>query len=348
MPVDPDTGALVQYTDEEIEAWDVRTRGIREGSHPMEVFGPDGATCERSWFVRWSDRHSFKDWLVGKVKTYTSGSGDELLSRLMPQTHPDFPNWICTKITSITGHQFLDDDADGMPVYTYAEVKALYEMADVLLLPDTETASETARYTTFPGGPGDEIESTTDYLSMPGGVLNFLTSTGELTPPFTPPHMTPIPMGFGFPVIKETFSVTWKRVPYAAFIPTSNLYKRVYGDPANGVRPYLGAFNTTTLFDRKIGTCQLINCVPRLLPDPDGEDWMWNIQYKFSHCPEGQLAFYFFDTRRNPDGSPVTPSLSGWYQVGRGPQWYAAENVPDGSSLFVGRDLQAGLWSLDP
>lgn len=348
MPLNPD-GSLLQYTEGQIAEWDIRTRGVRDGTHPRETFGPDGATCERSWFVRWEHRHSFKDWLVGKVVRYTeSGSGDLLLSRLMPQTHPDFPSWICTKVTDITGHQLIGDDADDMPEYTDAEVRALYEMASFLLLEDTEVASETARYVTSAGGPGNEIQTTTDYLSMPGGVLNFLVEGGELVPPFTPPHMTPINYGFGFPVVKETFSVTWRRVPYVAFIPGSNLYTRIYGDPSTGTRPYLGAYNSTTLFDRKIGTCQLVGVEPRLLPDPDGLGWAWDIKYSFSHSPEGQLAFYFFDTRRNPDGSPVTPSLSGWYQVGRGPQWYAPENVPDGTSLFVKRDLEAKLFDLNP
>lgn len=347
MPVDTD-GSLVQYTDEEIAEWDIRTRGVRDGSHPRETFGPDGATCERSWFVRWEHRHAFKDWLVGKVVVYTdSGSGDQLLSRLMPQTHPDFPSWICTKVVDITGHQILADDADGMPTYTDAEVRALYEMAPFLLLEDTDPTNELARYTTYAGGPGNEIQVATDYLSMPGGTLNFLVEGGELTPPFTAPHMTPIPYGWGFPVVKETWSMTWKRVPYTAFTPGSALWTRVYGDPSTGTRPYLGAYNKTEFQDRKPGTTQLIGVEPRLLPDPDGEGWAWDLKYTFNSAPEGQLAFYFFDTRRDATGAPVTPSLSGWYQVGRGPQWYAPEDVPDGTSLFVPRDLNM-LWDLNP
>jgi len=345
MPVGPD-GFLIPYTDVQVASWGLESFEVRNGSHPTEVFGIDGATSERTYFCEWNTRYDTIAWLVGEVALYVDGGGDTKVSRIVPQAHPDplFQSlWFCTKILSITGHVIIEDSPSTLPdpQYQRAEVKCLFEPVTYKVRGDLGLTSELQRYTIEPGFPFNDINTATEYVTMPGGILNYLTPTGELTPPYTKPHMTPIPYGIGFPMVREKFSYTWERVPYGGFEPSSNLRQRVQGTAS--ARPYLGSVNKTTFGNYQAGTLQLQGCEPRLMLDPTGKFYVWRIKYVMEYAPDGMHNLYFFDSRRNPDGSPITPGLSGWYQVGRGPAYQTPGTIVDNTTLFPEREF-ADLW----
>lgn len=349
MPVDPGTGQLIAYTDDQVAAWNLESRDIRDGAHPTEVFSPEGATSERSYFCDWEDRYDVIKWLVGEAAIW-SDAGDDTVTRIPPQTHPDAEfadKWFCTKVVSITGHK-PTGDAGGpawslpSPEYERAEIKCLFEYVSYAAdKADDEVTTEQDRYTIAPGHPFNDIATSAEYVTMPGGSLNFLES-GGVGPPYTAPHMTTIPYGIGFPMMREKFSFTWERVPFTGFQPSSTLRQRVQGTAAN--RTYIGSVNKTTFGNYPAGTLQLQGCEPRLMLDPTGTGWVWRIKYIFEYAPDGMHNLYFFDSRRDPTtNAPLTPSLSGWYQAGRGPTYQAPGAIADDTTLFHEREF-ADLW----
>ena len=55
MPFNTD-GTLRAYTTAELDSYDFRARGVRDGTHPSEDYAPDGSGCTRKWSCNWSDR----------------------------------------------------------------------------------------------------------------------------------------------------------------------------------------------------------------------------------------------------------------------------------------------------
>lgn len=338
MPIGPD-GDLVPYTPEEIEAWELGTRGIDEGTNPEEFYSPDGSGCTRPWFCVWDKRFEVINHLVGDV-TIWDDSGTNKVSRLMPQTHPDHPTWACVEVRVVRGHKFVEDDDDAgpgnlIPTYTHAELEAKYRQVPYKLLPDSGLiASEIERYVTEPGYPGADVTTGAQYTTMPGGIMKFKTDDGS------PPHNVPVPHPIGYTDCEGKFSVIWRRVPKNGFDPDSPLFKRVFGDPTTGSRPWIGSTNVAVLFGRDIGTCLLEGCEPKLLPDPTGVGYSWDIKFDWFYKPQTHYKLRFWGTK------PSDPD-NGLYQVAKPDAPYTAvEDLGDDDSLFPLRDHADGLFKV--
>jgi len=343
MPVQED-GTLRAYNDTELDDMDLRQRGARDGSHPTERYAPDGSGCTRKWFAKWESRLDAVKHLMGQAETYVSGA-DTLITRLLPQTHPEQTKWICTK-AEVTGFAFLKefDETAGrgnrMPKYKYAEITAQYEQASFDLKTDLQIdyTDEILRYVTKPGYPETPPQPQTEYLTFPGGVQRFLVDGGG------GPHGIKIPYNTGMPLVGERLQAVWRRVPAEEIFNGSGVwFTRIYGDPLAGTLPWEGSLNSTTLFGRKPLTMLLESVEPNRRPDPTAASgYSADIRFTWIFKPQTHVRLFFFDTKETPT---IT---NGWYVYGKGPAysdpttWTTAD-----SGQFYCRDHAAGLFSLN-
>ncbi|WP_439626016.1 hypothetical protein [Gemmata sp.] len=343
MPTNPD-GTLRPYNPEEIAGWHLGTRGIDDGNNPEEFYSPDGSGCTRLWLCDWNDRFDVIKHLVGEVLVWEdTGGGDPVkrLSRTRPQTHPTFTNWWCVK-ARITGHKFIEDDVTAgegnrSPRWDAAEITAQYEMVPFRWQDDAYTyASENGereRYVTNPGHVQAEVTADAQYTTMPGGIMKYKTTDGS------PPHNVPVPYPIGYTDCEGKFAAIWRRVPEDQFQPNSPLYKRVYGDPDTGTRPWIGSTNQTPIFGRGIGTCLLIGCEPKLLPDPTGFGYSWDLKWVWFYKPQTHYKLRYWATSGAIE--------NGYYEIAKPAAPYTAiEDLGDDDSLFHLRDHGDGLFKV--
>ncbi|VTT98942.1 unnamed protein product [Gemmataceae bacterium] len=336
MPTNPD-GTLRPYNTGEIEAWHLGTRGIRTGENPRETYSPNGNGCVRLWLCDWPDRFAVITHLVGQVATWDD-SGTTKLTRLLPQAHPTFAQWICVRAV-IKGHKFIeDDDTEGagnlIPTWDAAEIEAQYEQVPFRLLADEDAVdNETLRYTTKPGHVGAEVTSSSQYTTYPGGCLQYKTSDGS------PPHNKPIQTNVGFVECDGKFSAIWHRIPENKYEPGQPLFDRLHGDPVAGVRPWIGTANETPLFGRPAATCLLEGVEPVLKPDPIGSGYSWDLKYTWIYKPQTHYRLMFFDPTGAVDpGYVVVMKASALYND--------PDNMADTDSFFPLRDHATGLWQI--
>ncbi|WP_439627478.1 hypothetical protein [Gemmata sp.] len=339
MPVNPD-GTLRPYDADEIAAWHLGTRGIDDGNNPEEFYSPDGNGCTRRWLCDWNDRFDVIKHLVGQtVKWLDTSGGDPVakLSRLKPQTHPTYDQWWCSK-ANVTGHKFIEDDVSAgegnrSPRWDAAEITAQYEQVPMRFVPDDELDSEIQRYVTEPGHIQAEVTTAAQYTTMPGGIMKFKTSDGS------PPHNTPVPYNIGYTDCEGKFSAIWRRIPEDQFKPDSPLFKRVYGDPDVGTRPWIGSTNSTVLFGRGIGTCLLEGVEPKLQPDPIGSGYSWDLKWVWFYKPQTHYKLRYWATSGAIE--------NGYYEVAKPDAPYTAiEDLGDDDSLFHLRDHTDGLFKV--
>lgn len=347
-------GSLRQLNAGEIAALQLKRRGIRsEHDHWMGQFGPDGNSCTRRYSCAWDQRFQALLHFVGASKLYTD-AGDLKLSRMRPQTDPDNPTWIATKV-EISPWRFrenldLDDVAHPedpleveaenpgyqagthTPIFDRAELKVTFELSPWDVASDLEVIDETQRYVTWPGYPGTDISTQADYIGLPGGstALQYTTATGAGLP-----AGKPIPFPTGFVEGKSTFKIIWRRVPFDAWGPSATLTQRVLGTAAD--RGMIGSINKTSFRGYAPLTLQLLGVEQRLLPDPTGLGYSWDIGYVLSNKPTpfGHVGIYFFDPSAGA-------SASGYYQV-QTPAGTTTTKAPssigDKDSLFIVREF---------
>lgn len=331
-------GSLRAFTLAEYDAMRIERRGVEgAGDHVVYSLGPDGSGCPRKFFCDWDQRFNAAIYFAGASKTYTDGGGDFKISRLMPSRDPDFPNWICTKVR-ISPFRFMGeiedpgDDSEPLPKFDRAELECTFEMVPFELAADADTVAETDRYVTWPGFPGAEITTETTYIGLTGNALVYATSDGTTA---TGPAGTPIQFGAGFTEGSSNFRVVWRRVPADAWGPSTVLGQRVLGTVAG--RGYVGAVNKTTFHGYAAHSLQLRGVEARLLPDPTGLGYAWDIAYVMSEkpTPYGHLGIYFHDVK-------TVGNQSGYYQILRpsaGTTIKAPGTIGDTDSLFIEREF---------
>ena len=343
-------GSLRDFTVDEIVAMDIRRRGMRDGSHARYDFGPDGVTCRRKFSCLWSQRWQALIYFVGASKLYTpSSTGALSLSRLQPLFDYDFSNaWACTKCNYEPYHFMrtvdsfsLSQHSQPLPIYERADFDAVFEAIPYNTLHDGAFTTELERYVIYPGYPGCEITTETNYIGLPQGGLQYTTTSGAGVP-----AGTPVPYPIGFPESYSAFRMIWLRVPIAVWSPTSALQQRVLG---NGTTPgYLGAVNLTAFQDYAPLTLQLRGVEVRGRPDPMGLGYSADITYIFSQkpVPYGHLGFYYRDIPNIPTGNPGT--ASGYYLTlgpAAGKTTLPPASIGDYQGLFPVREF-ANLFSV--
>jgi hypothetical protein len=336
LPLDPVTGQLVPYTADQIAAMGIRRRGV-DGTadpHVRYNFSPNGTGCTRRFSCLWSQRFDALFYFVGAAALYGT---PRKLSRLVPQRDPDYPNWICTGC-DIDPFQFdgtVDAPADGsepLAGFKRADLVCTYEMVAFAVEDDANTSTEQDRYVTPPGAPGAEVSAEASYVGLPGGVLWYATSDGTVA---TGPAGTSIPFPVGFAEGKARFAAIWNRVPRALWGAGQPLFAELIGTETT--RGYIGSLNSDAFMGYPALSLQLVGIEQRLLPDPTGLDFAWQLKYTFDHAvkPWGHLGIYYHD--------PATAGAkSGYYQVLRpaaGKTQIAAASIGDNDSLLPVRSF---------
>lgn len=270
--------AIESPTQDEIDTWELKEAGVKSGSSPSESFEVDESSADRVFFCRWDKRKDVFKWFLGYGRVYTS-SGDNVLSRLMPQRHPSFPDLIAVKIRNVEGHRWKGNayhlpDADvpegedpetyyyftdlQINVYDRCRFTVVYEHAPHPLAIDEDTTSELQRYVWIEGA-----EPGADYLNFPGAAFKFWRESGTAAP-----NGQSIPYNAGRVVPLEVFRVVWDRLPETnAFAPGTPLFQRIYGV---GELPYLRTVNQTAWFGRPPGTCLFSAIRPTYQKSPTG------------------------------------------------------------------------------
>lgn len=331
-------GSLRAFTPEEVDALEIETRGVRDGSHPTHVRGVNSSTIRQAYFC---DFDMFEDavayWLGGAV-TWIDSTFTRRLSRIMPQRFPGLPNFAFTKIESATGHKFIEDDDDGVPRYEKMEVVLTAEHLPFDLAEDEDTGSETFRY--WQRLPS---QNSADYLTMPGGVQHYLRPDG-VGAGNPRPHKIPIPYSIGFTTPKSIIRRKWNRVPATAYYPGSGLFKRIWGDPVTGARPWVGAVNSNVFENYERWTLLFLGAEEEYDRDQLGDRFCWNLTYSWLYDPNGHLNKYYFET----DPAVMAGNYNGWYFTGKGDLWYNQNDIvplPDDYSLHPERNMY-GLVSV--
>ncbi len=139
--------------------------------------------------------------------SYTRGFGN-MIARVLPARHPQWPGWFCTRITRCEGVRFIGKVNDGMGPragHTMKRLTALFEPLPYSLVDDSTLFklgfNESARYV-------ERTESTRlETITRQVGEFNWGTDVGCPTPgdPFA---------GFAALLLKKrNVILTWHRVP---------------------------------------------------------------------------------------------------------------------------------------
>lgn len=354
--------SLRPFTETELAAIDLKRRGIRaDHGHWNATYSPNGSSCTRMFSCAWDQRFNALIHLVGACKTYVDGEQTKI-SRLLPQTDTVHENWYCTGAT-ISPWRFMqnivavepEDDVPSpeeieasnpgyvrgmhMPVFGRAEIRATFELNPFALLSDEDTEHEYDRYTTYPGHIGCEISTDPGYVQIPAGsnALHYTNNDGT-----TRPAGVPIPFATGFTEVQSRTSFLWRRAPFEVYQENTRIWQLVNGNgPANP--PYVGAINKTAFQGYDALALLLVGVEPRLLPDPTGMGYSWDIKFNCLHRPTpwGHLGYIY-----NPGTSPGS-GTQGYYQVLRGAAGNttkAITDLTDTDTLYPLREFR-DLWN---
>lgn len=357
LPTDDD-GKLVAFDEAAVAALGLMRRGVKaEHDHVRYTFSPQGSGCTRRFKCHWDQRFNAAIYLAGACASYIdSGSGVRKLSRLMPQRDPDYPEWACTKV-EVMPWRFLSnldltgvadpEDADqidavnpgykkGMhvPVFDRAELVATFEQCPWSFQDDDELSpslGEQGRYVTWPGYPGADVSAEANYIGLPGSTLWYATADGTVA---TGPAGTPIPFPVGFVEMTGKVSAVWRRVPLNVWGAATALFNRLIGTETT--RGYIGSLNKTEFRGYPPLSLQLIGIEQRLLPDPTGIGYSWDLRYFWAHAvkPFGHTGLYFHDVK-------TSGSQSGYYQALRpaaGRTRIDAASLGDNDAMFHVRE----------
>src|SRR5262249_3743175 len=123
----PQLAPLTPYAAEEIAAFGLASRGVKDGSHPTESrelgveIGSEHGCCS------WRSREDVMRVFRGDVVVWDDG-GTLKVSRLLPQRLTDRPEMAAVSVKRLTGHRFLGTvDDRGSPIYERAEIEFQFE-----------------------------------------------------------------------------------------------------------------------------------------------------------------------------------------------------------------------------
>lgn len=351
MPIDPNTGICIPFTPAQIEAMNIRTFKVRDQSHPTERREVGSSTAQRVFLVDWEQRYNFMELVLGNANAYLDADDNLQLSRLLPDptwgVWPGYPKIIATKILDSRGFgKNLGEDADNLPLYPSAQVTVGYELVPWCLLDDEHTMSESQRYVIQPQSGDSEA----DYVTLPGGVLQYIVQGGTAPPALPIPHLKKIQFNLGkvFPTQSRTW--TWVRLPPNAYFPGSPLHTRLwYGSPTDNPPysvPFIGTINSEAVFKYNVGTMLLEKVSEKINRDVLGQGDSTDLYFQWSFRPTGWNWMPFYDPTTNADGTPTNPKANGIYFIGKSNTVYTADVLPDDYSLYNARPHMTGCFEL--
>jgi hypothetical protein len=331
MPLNGD-GSLRPYNAAEISAFNLRWRGVRDGSTPTLSFEVNANRAEATCLVAWGQWQSFVVYAVGTSVVWDD-AGTDRLSRLLPLRFPGRPGLVCTKVTRITGSKFLGTvDADGLPEYKDAEISLLFETPGYRVVEDDDVVGgEYERFVEV--GPA---ATTVETISTYGGSLKFRRDPA-LPDPAALPNDIPVPFNtVNKMVMEETFGVTWWRVPEDLVAEGSAWQQRLYGTGDQDSVGLVGCTNTEEIFGKPVGTVLLTGARRIRDKSPVGDGtFEYRVEFEFKHRPSGWNWLWF--------ASPLFPDVNNFYMVSSTGGFATADAVNDGASLYNARDLTAAF-----
>jgi len=333
LPLNED-GSFRPFTPEEVAAFGAKWRGVRDGSTPTMSFEVNANRAEATCFVNWGSWPDAVLYFVGASRVYDDfgGIGTTRISRLLPYRFPGREGLVCTKVTRLTGFDYLGTvDENGFPLYRYAEIGLLFEAVPYLIAADGDITSELQRYVEI--GPS---ETSVETIQTYGGNFKFARDPAA-DDPAALPNGIPIPTNtVNKMVATDSFEVTWHRVPEDAVSESSSWFNRLQGDGTQEGGGLIGKINSEEIFGRKVGTVLLTGArrVRDKSPTGDGS-FEYRVIFTFKGRPSGWNWLYF--------ASPQFPSVNNFYMISSSGTFNSADTVPDGDSLYNADDLAAAF-----
>jgi len=338
-------GSIRPFSQAEIDAMAILSRGVKDGSHPTHSRQIGSTTVRRTFFCAGPYLESFIAYMLGGATTYTDPTENPSvmrISRLLPQAYPGKPQVVATQIVSARGARAQGIDGAGtppLPLYPAWEVEVLYEMVPFDLRTDAQIISqdlvEGSRYV-------QQLPSTVEskYLNLPGGSCIYRVSGGGA------PNGKPVPYSIGIIEPTQIIKYRWNRVPYTAYLPGTPLYKRIYGDPESNELPFIGTINKTKFLGRPPGSMKLLGVEEDLVFDQlagyandPNKGLVWNLTYDFEYTARtlGWNSLYYMETTASGNAA------AGYYNTVRVanppvPYYPPGEN-PDGVSYWNCREF---------
>jgi hypothetical protein len=324
-------GSIRPYTEAEIDAIEIETLGIRDGSSPTHSRRVDASTSQYQYLINPDYLDRFVAYMLGAVVQYLPNVGSYKLSRLLPQRVPDKPKFAFTELNSATGHQFYTDQPRGetvpiTPGYTKLKCTVTAQMLPFDLYDDADITDESDRYVqTLPS------QNEVSYLNLPGGIMRYKTVSGGAGKP----NNVRIPYNIGFPVPTSTISRKWIRIPFESWGPGTILFNRVFGDVYEGELPFCGSVNKYEFLGYPPGYLLYLGVEEELQMDPLGEALAWNLTHKWQAAHLAPHNWKYFFSSVDSDAS-----AQGWYFVAKddASSYYPPGSVPDNTSLFNEKD----------
>lgn len=308
--------------------------GVRDGSSPRESFAPDNSTVTAEFHVNWSERLNAVVYFLGYAQLATSSSPTAVtrLERLTPMPHPDVPgSMFATTCPDSPHHKWAGkrSSLDGAARNTFemTKLRVGYEHVPFVVAEDSEvTATQEWRRFVYPKAVEPKVEP----LNLPTGAFEYATEDGAA------PDGLAIPYGKTINLQLTRFTLCWASLPAAMYsFGTDPIawQKRVWGWPAEDIKPLIGRVNSHDWLAWPAGTLLLENVVPIVRRHPTiGRAWDFDVI--LVHNPVGWLNAYYLD-RTSTSGA----SRSGWYQAVSAPnQYFDVPDMPDDRGLYnVGR-----------
>lgn len=329
--------------------------GVRDGSTTSEEFSPNMSAGTRKVFVKWSERFNAVIRYVGysQIRRVTNAdpefAGDpgtlgqpKTLERLTPLEHSQVSGLYCKSVKSVGQHKIIGkaiavSDASIVAQFAESHIVLEYERPPYAIQEDAAIFNEVAgnelqRYCSF-----TEWRPSTEYLSLPAGMLKYVTADGSLPGGAS---ASPIPFNTGVVLPQSEMRITWHKLPYDINNPLTPEFwsKRVFGDPEGETfgkrRGAQGTINSSTFLGRRKGTVLFANVQPVLKISPLLQ-LEWDLVFTFIHNPRGWNWVPYANTTSSGGG----PALK-WYFVARDQSVPpdAEETSPDGHSLYDYRD----------
>lgn len=330
-------GSIRAFTTSEIDAIEIETLGIEDGSSPTHTRRVNESTSRYEFLIKADMMERFLAYYLGAAKRYTpDGGGADKISRLLPQTVPGKPQFAFVALENATGHKFeVDEPRDDTaretiePTYERRRCTLIAQHVPFAMRADNAGAESLRYVQTLPS------QGQTDYLNLPGGVMKYYKSGGG------GPTNKSIPYSIGFPEPKSIVKRKWIRVPYNCWGPGTELYARVYGNQEEGTAPYVGSINSVVMFpdaDSGIGInpgyLMFLGVEEEIQLDPlgDGLAWDLTLTWQQTHLAPHTWKYYY-------STAAADAANNGWYFTAKAnATYYPTATLPDNTALHNARD----------
>lgn len=336
-PVPPlnEDGSLRPYTAEEVALMNIRWRGVRDGSTPTLSFGISDNRATATCLIDPAEFNSAIYYFVGTAVVVTDETEAEppWISRLLPFKLPGREGLVCTKIPKASGIKFERKQVGVNWVeYKYVELELLFETPKYEMFEDEDLGNEYERY--VEPLPNDWTSET---IATFGSNLKFARDPAGEDPTERPNGIT-VPTNSVFKVQpKESFTVTWWRVPDEAMSDDSDLWARIQGSGDQDDIPLIGSINSAPIFGRPTGTVFLKGARRTRDVSPIGDgSFEWRVDYSFETLPSGWNWLWW--------ASATDPDTNGYYMISSDGVFATAATVGDKQSMYAARDLAAELF----